>query len=52
MMQGIEKKNGCEHVLPKLFGFIRKSTAKSSVSKPIRIIYCIEGVCARSEEIT
>lgn len=47
--QGIEKRNGCEHVLLKLFGFIRK---KSSVSKAIRIIYYIEGFCAKSEEIT
>lgn len=52
MKQGIEKKNDCEHVLLKLFGFTRKSTAKSSVSKPIRIIYYIEGASAKSEEIT
>lgn len=51
MMQGIEKKNDCEHVLLKLFGFNRKGTAKSSVSEPIKIIYYIEGVCAKSEEI-
>lgn len=50
--QGIEKKNDCACVLLKLFGFIRKSTAKSSVSKPIRIIYHIEGVSAKSEGIT
>lgn len=41
MKQGTENKNVCEHVLLKVF--IKKSKAKFSVSKRIRIIYYVEG---------
>lgn len=41
MKQGTEKKNACERVLLKVF--MKKSKAKFSVSKLIRIIYYVEG---------
>lgn len=42
MKQGTERKNDCEHVLLKLLVFIRKSKAKFSVSKLIRMICYVE----------